>query len=157
MFGCVTRAIARGRRDDGQIAVLILGLFVIVLVLIFGAIDVTAAQLARMRLLDTADAVALDASDALDESSSYGGGVDGRPALSDASVQRAARDHLSRTDLPTGIERWSLGAPTGTPDGGTAVVTLSGRATLPMSGWLLDAFGGGVTITVTSSARAPLQ
>lgn len=148
----------RGRaKEDGQIAVLVLGLFVIVLVLILGAIDVTAAQLARMRMLDTADAVALDAADALDHDSAYAGGVDGRPALSDSSVQRAASDHLARTPLPTGIEHWKLVAPTGSPDGGTAVVSLSGRATLPMTGWVLESLGGEVTITVTSKARAPLQ
>ncbi|HET8595211.1 MAG TPA: hypothetical protein VFM07_08190, partial [Intrasporangium sp.] len=41
-----------GHRDEGQIGLLILGLFSIVALLIVGAIDVTAAQLARMRILD---------------------------------------------------------------------------------------------------------
>ncbi len=45
---------------------------------------------------------------------------------------------------------------TGSPDGRTAVVTLSGRATLPMTGWVLESLGGGVTITVSSRARATL-
>jgi uncharacterized membrane protein len=146
---------ARGR-DRGQISVLILGLFVIVVVLILGAVDVTAAQLARMRLLDTADAAALDAADAIDERAAYAEGVPDRLVLSDASVVAAAAAHLRRTPLPSGVTDWRLVPRTGSPDGSTAVVTLQGRATLPMSGWVLERLGGGVTITVTSSARARL-
>jgi Flp pilus assembly protein TadG len=143
-------------RDEGQISVLILGLFVIVLVLVLGAIDVTAAQLARMRLLDAADAAALDAADALDERAAYQGGVTEHLVLTDRSVRDAAADHLARTPRPSGLETWDVADGTGTPDGSTAVVTLQGRATLPMTGWVLSSLGGSVTITVTSKARAPL-
>lgn len=146
------------RRDpeEGQIAILIVGLFVIVLVLVLGAIDVTAAQLGRMRLLDAADATALDAADALDEAAAYSQGIGETPLLTTASVREAASEHLARTPRPTGLESWALGPDTGTPDGRTAVVMLTGRATLPMTGWILDSLGGGVTITVESRARAPL-
>ncbi|GAA6527282.1 pilus assembly protein TadG-related protein [Intrasporangium sp. DVR] len=146
----------RASREEGQLAVLVLGLFVVVLVFILGAIDVTAAQLARMRLLDTADALALDAADALDAGSVYQRGVDGPLVLTDASVREAAQAHLSRTPRPTGVSSWSLVSPTGTPDGVTAEVTVRGRARLPMTGWVLESLGGGVTITVSSRARAPL-
>ncbi len=150
--------ILRGRRrDDGQIAVLILGLFSIVTLLVLGAIDVTAAQLARMRMLDTADAIALDAADSLEEADAYGEGVRTTVALSDASVIQAASDHLARTPLPTGLTGWGLTDGTGTPDGQTAVVRLRGEARLPMSGGILSALGGSVTITVESRARAPLR
>ncbi|MDN5795226.1 MAG: pilus assembly protein TadG-related protein [Intrasporangium sp.] len=144
-------------RDDGQIGILILGLFAIVALLIVGAIDVTAAQLARTRILDTADALALDAADALEEGSAYGGGVQSTVALSDASVRAAAADHLERTPLPAGLTGWGLVDGTGTPDGSTAVVRLRGQARLPMTGGVLDSLGGSVTITVESRARAPLQ
>jgi Flp pilus assembly protein TadG len=155
-LGRLLRRVKGPGRDRGQVSVLILGLFVIVVVLILGAVDVTAAQLARMRLLDTADAAALDAADAIDERSAYRDGVPDHLALTDASVQAAAGAHLGRTPLPTGITDWRLVPRTGTPDGSTAVVTLQGRATLPMSGWVLEQLGGSVTITVTSSARARL-
>lgn len=145
------------RRDDGQITVLIVGLFAIVALLIVGGIDVTAAQLARMRLLDTADAIALDAADSLEESLAYGHGVATAVALSDASVREAASGHLTRTPLPAGIARWALLDGTGTPDGQTAVVRLQGQALLPMTGGVLQALGGSVTITVESRARAPLR
>lgn len=144
-------------RDDGQIAVLVLGLFVVVLVFVLGAIDVTAAQLARMRLLDTADSVALGAADALDIGTVYSGGVDGPLVLTDRSVREAAAAQLARTPQPRGISSWALLEPTGTPDGATAEVTLRGHATLPMTGWILESLGGEVTITVTSRARAPLH
>lgn len=146
-----------GRRDTGQIGLLILGLFSIVALLVVGAIDVTAAQLARMRILDAADAIALDAADSLEEASAYGHGVQDAVALSDASVLAAASDHLSRTPLPTGLIRWTLVDGTGTPDGRTAVVRLQGQAQLPITGGILGALGGSVTITVESRARAPLQ
>ncbi|MEO7131553.1 MAG: pilus assembly protein TadG-related protein [Dermatophilaceae bacterium] len=145
------------RGDDGQISILILGLFMITLLLVLGGIDVTAAQLARMRLLDTADSVALDAADALDLEAAYRGGVTGQVLLTDDSVRRTAVEHLAAVPRPTGISQWAIGAGTGSPDGRSAVVTVSGRATLPMSGWVLDRLGGSVTITVQSRARAPLS
>ncbi len=145
-----------GPRDEGQISVLILGLFLLVSALVLGAIDVTAAQLARMRLLDTADAVALDAADALDEQSAYQQGLGGRVALTDASVRQSATELLARTPRPIGVSDWAVVPRTGSPDGATAVVTVSGHADLPMTGWFLQSLGGGVTITVTARARASL-
>lgn len=142
--------------DQGQIGVLALGLFVLATLLVLGAIDVTAAQLARMRLLDAADSAALDAADALDERAAYEGGVLDQLALTDESVAAAAGAHLARTPTPPGITSWSVVPETGTSDGATAVVTVRGTATLPMSGWVLESLGGSVTITVTSRARAPL-
>lgn len=141
--------------EEGQIGVLALGLFVLATLLVLGTIDVTSAQLARVRLLDTADSAALDAADSLDESSAYENGVVDRLALTDESVVSAASAHLARTPRPPGIASWSVVPETGA-DGDTAVVTLQGTATLPMSGWVLDRPGGSVTITVTSRARAPL-
>jgi Flp pilus assembly protein TadG len=151
------RRSAAVRGDGGQIGILILGLFCLVLVLILGAVDVTAAQLARMRLLDAADAAALDAADAIDERAAYEMGVLDSLALTDGSVRAAAESHLSRVPRPPGITAWSVVPQTGTTDGATAIVTLQGTATLPMSGWILQSLGGSVIITVTSRARAPLS
>ena len=155
LAACRPRASARG--EEGQIGILILGLFSLALVLILGAIDVTAAQLARMRLLDAADAAALDAADALDEQTAYETGVLDALALTDQSVAEAAASHLAGVPRPPGITAWSVVPHTGTTDGATAVVTVQGDATLPMSGWILQSLGGSVTITVTSRARAPLS
>lgn len=150
-----TRPGHRRAPEQGQIGVLALGLFVLTTLLVLGTVDVTAAQLARMRLLDTADSAALDAADSLDEGSAYENGVLDRLALTDESVASAAAAHLARTPRPPGITSWSVVPGTGA-EGDTAVVTLQGTATLPMTGWVLDSLGGSVTITVTSRARAPL-
>lgn len=145
------------RRDDGQVSVLILGLFAIVSLLIVGGIDVTAAQIARVRILDASDAAALDAADSLDEPGAYGQGVGTAVALSDATVQRSAAQNLAARPLPTGVMSWGTAAGTGSSEGHTAVVVVQGVVRLPMTGGLLDALGGSVTVTVESRARAPLR
>jgi hypothetical protein len=50
-----------------------------------------------------------------------------------------------------------LAGGTGAADGRTAVVRLQGRATIPMLASVVRVFGGSVTITVESRARAGLQ
>jgi len=149
-------AAGRQRRDGGQISVLILGLFGIVLVLLLGGIDVTAAQIARTRLLDAADAAALDAADALDEPGAYGNGLASSVPVSNATVQDAAASNLATRPRPSGISSWTTAPGTGTTDGQTAVVIVQGVADLPMAGGLLSSLGGFVTITVEARARAPL-
>jgi len=146
----------RQRRDGGQISVLILGLFGIVLVLLLGGIDVTAAQIARTRLLDAADAAALDAADAIDEPGAYGNGLASSVPVSNATVQDAAASNLATRPRPSGISSWTTALGTGTTDGQTAVVIVQGVADLPMAGGLLSSLGGSVTITVEARARAPL-
>lgn len=144
------------RRDRGQITVLVIGLFTLALLLIIGGIDVTAAHLARVRLIDTADAAALDAADALDESAAYRGGIGAAVRVSDTTVREAVAGYLGARDLPSGVDAIAVESGSGTPDGQTAVVVLSGRAVLPMTGGVLDALGRSVTITVEARARAPL-
>jgi hypothetical protein len=52
---------------------------------------------------------------------------------------------------------WQVAPGTGSPDGQTAVVRISGEAELPLVGGLLGALGGSVTITVEARARAVLE
>lgn len=144
------------RREEGQVTLLLLGLSMVVLLLIVGTVAVTSAHLARMRLLDTADAAALDAADALD-ARAYGSGVEVAVPLSDTSVRDSVAAYLRSRPLPTGLEAWAIDPATGSPDGRTAVVALSGRAGLPMVGGLLDGLGGSVTIHVVSRARADVE
>jgi len=146
-----------GGRDDGQISVLILGLFVIAAMLIVGGVDVTAAQLARVRLIDAADAMALDAADALDERAGDGRGLEQGVALTTTSVVTAAQAHLAARPAPDGVSAWRLLPGTGTVDGQSATVVLEGVVDLPITGGMLGALGRSVTIQVQSRARAPLQ
>jgi hypothetical protein len=142
--------------ESGQVTVLILGFTIVAILLVVGTAAVTSAQLSRIRLLDAADGAALDAADSLDVAS-YDSGLQGHVAVSDETVQTAAERYLAERPLPVGMEGWTVGAGTGTPDGQTAVVHLVGRADLPLVGSLLDALGGSVTITVESRARADLE
>lgn len=147
----------RKARDSGQITVLVIGLFAFAILLIVGGVDVTAAHLARVRLVDTADAAALDAADALDQGGAYRHGIGDSVTVSDATVQQAVAGYLAARPVPAGIEAIGVERSSGTPDGRTAVVVLTGRAVLPMTGGVLAALGRSVTITVEAKARAPLR
>lgn len=143
--------------DAGQISVLLIGMVAIALTIILGVVGVTSVQLSRIHLLDAADAAALDASDALVQERAYDEGIGVGVPLTDASVQEAAGAYLAARPMPGRVAAWSLGPGTGSPDGRTAVVVLTGQAQIPVVSPVLSAFGGGVSITVTSSARSDLQ
>jgi len=144
-------------RDEGQVSILIIGILGVVLLLVLGGVDVTAAQIARARLYDASDAAALEAANALDEAAAYSGGIGEAVVVSNSTVERAVADNLAARPMPGGISAWTIAEGTGTTDGRTAVVVLSGTADLPMTGGLLAALGKSVTITVESRARAPLR
>lgn len=146
-----------GSPEQGQIGVLVLCWFVIGLALIFGVVNVTAVQLARARLYDVADAAALDAADALAERTAYTRGVDELVPVTDATVRDAAQGYLTRTRLPMNVESWNVGGATGTPDGLSARVELTGQVEMPMANGFLQAITGGVRITVASTATSRLQ
>ena len=145
------------QRERGQISLLILGFTLVALMLIIGAVDVTAVQLARARLLDAADGAALDASGALDNGSGYGGGLRSAISITDASVRQSAAKYLAVAPRPHGISSWVLTDGTGSPDGQTAVIRLRGTADIPIAASVVSAFGGSVEITVESRARSGLR
>ena len=148
---------ARPRGERGQISVLIVGLFVIAALLVFGGIDVTAAQLARIRLIDTADAAVLDAADALDETGAYERGLTHSVAVSSATVKQSARSFAVARGELEGIRAWSVNDTTRAEGSETAVVVLDAIVDLPMTGGVLAALGQSVSLQVQSRARAPLQ
>lgn len=147
------RLAERLRDEGGQLTLLILGLTVIAMTLVIGGLAVTSVQISRMRLLDAADSAALDATD---ESAVlvYERGVGRDLPLDDATVQASASEHLASRPRPHGLESWGVASGTGSPDGQTAVVRLTGEADLPLIGGLLSSMGGSVTVTVESRARA---
>lgn len=149
------RALVRSRCGDdrGQLSILVLGLTVIAMTLVIGGLAVTSVHISRMRLLDAADSAALAATDDGAEQI-YERGVGEDLPLDDALVQQSAAEHLAGRARPHGLESWSVAPETGTPDGRTAVVILTGQADLPLIGGLLESMGGSVTVTVESRARA---
>lgn len=141
--------------ESGQVSLLILGFSVVAILLVVGTVAVTSVQLSRMRLLDAADGAALDAADSLDVGA-YHHGLGGAVALSDSTVRRTAVDYLAQRPRPESLVAWQVSRGTGSPDGQTAVVRISGEARVPLVGGLLESVGGSVTITVESRARADL-
>lgn len=145
------------RTDSGRIIILCAGLFAMLGLLVMGGVDVTSVQLARIHLLDAADAAALDAADAADNGAIYGSGVGQSIPLSSASVWQDARAELAAQELPPHILGWAVADGTGTPDGRTAVVRLRGTVHPPLFGGVLSALGKDVTITVQAQARSDVD
>jgi hypothetical protein len=144
----------RSARDErGSISLYLLGLAVIAMTLVAGTVAVTSAHLSRMRLLDVADGAALDASNAFD-ATAYVEGVGDSVPLSTSAVRERATAYLGAVERPRGVTAWRLGPRTGTPDGRTAVVGLTGEAELPLVGGVLRELGLSVTVSVASAARA---
>ena len=141
------------REERGSISLFILGLTLVATLLIVGTVAVTSAHLSRMRLLDVADGAALSAANALDDSA-YTQGVGESVPLSNASVRERATDYVAHRPRPSSILAWRLDPETGSPDGRTAVVALTGEAELPMVGGVLRELGVSIAISVRSQARA---
>lgn len=142
--------------DSGQISVLLIGLVAMCLTIVLGVVGATSVQLSRIHVLDAADAAALDASDALALERAYAEGVGAGLPLTDEAVLDAAAAHLAQRDRPARLSGWEIAPGTGTPDGRTAVVVVRGVARVPVVSSVLAAFGGGVTVTMTASARSDL-
>lgn len=158
----VVRAVIRavGRRggdgaEKGSVTLLVMGCLATAMLLVFGTIVATSAQLARVQLLDVADGAALDAADAFD-SGAYTAGFGDAVSISSASVWGSAQSYLGARERPGRVTWWSVEPGTGTPDGETAVVVVSADVSLPVVGPLVEAIGRSITITVTGTARAGL-
>ena len=137
--------------EEGGITILIVGLCVIALSLILGIITVTTQRIQPD--LDAADAAALDAADSIAERV-YTDGVGTAVPLTNDSVWLAASQALGSRPLPDRMRTWSIAPGTGTPDGETAVVVVTGTADLPIMSRAVEFVGGSITITVESRARA---
>ncbi|WP_226921034.1 hypothetical protein [Georgenia subflava] len=150
--------------EEGQIMLLTLAFTSLVIALVLVVASASAVHIERKRLLALADAVAADAADAVDEATYYGTGheagadPDGptRLPLSDASVRAAVEDYLAAAPAPVTGEfaRLRVAEPTGTPDGTTAEVTLTALARPALVPWVLVPWSDGITLRVTSNARA---
>lgn len=141
------------RDEAGSISLYLLGLAVVAMTLVAGTVAVTSAHLARIRLLDVADGAALDAANALD-AGAYARGVGDAVPLSDASVRQRAVAYVGSLERPPGVVAWRLGPRTGSPDGRSAVVALSGEVELPLVGGALRELGASISVSVVSTARA---
>ena len=146
-----------GTRDEGQILILILGYVIIAITLVIVAVDITAVHLARTQLLDAADAAALDAADAADAPGCMRRACRAAYRCRTGTVRAAATTYLSTYAPPSRVDDVELTGRTGSPDGRTAVVELTARVKLPLLGPVVQAWSGGITVTVRSQARADLD
>jgi hypothetical protein len=155
-----------GGRDDGQVLLLTLVYTLIAFSLIIVVVDATAVHLARTQLLDAADGAALDAADSIDVPGTYGAAD--APAsssgeqmvhhlvLTDASVRDQATTYLSTYEPPSRLSALTVSAGTGSRDGRSATVVLTGRVRLPLAGVVVAAWSDGIDVSVTSTAQAPV-
>lgn len=155
---------SRRANDDGQILPIVIAYALLAFSLVIVVVDITAVHLQRQRLFSLTDAAALDAADALDRSRFYatgtedGDSADAGPAspvpLTDQTVRSSAERFLVVAAPLARIGGTVVDEPTGTPDGVTAEVTLTGTARLPLFSFAVAKWSGGVPIRVTARARA---
>lgn len=155
------------RDDDGQVLLLTLLYVVLAFSLVVVVIDATAVHLARSQLLDAADAAALDAADSIDVASTYGQaddtsteGQSGQPKrllLTDASVRLQVDAYLTTYEPPTRVEGVVIAPGTGSRDGRSATVALTGSVRLPLVGAVVQGWTDGIAVTVRSTAVAPVD
>ncbi|MFI7584311.1 pilus assembly protein TadG-related protein [Kocuria sp. M1N1S27] len=137
--------------DDGQITILVIGFAVVSLLLTVVVMGVTAVYLGERQLQVLADNAALAAADTFVE---LRPGEDGAPpatVLDYDAVTGAAASYLDTVSAWAGTPGLALAAPTGSPDGRTAEVTLSAVVHPPVVNLLVP---DGIPITATSEARA---
>ncbi|MCD1145715.1 pilus assembly protein TadG-related protein [Kocuria sp. LUK] len=144
---------APGGEDDGQITVLALGFTVVALLLAVVVMGVTAVHVGERRLQVLADNAALAAADTFVELRPGAPGAPPSTVLDDDAVAGAATSYLGTVRAWEDTPGLALGAPTGTPDGRTAEVTLVAVVHPPVVNLVVP---DGIPITASSEARARL-
>jgi hypothetical protein len=140
--------------ESGRIMLLTSAFVAFALMLVAVVASASAVHLDRKALYDVADLAAADAASAMSPDSFYAGvgaPADGAPlTLSDAEVRAAVERYLA--EHPPGLPVAVTGA--SSPDGRSARVTLAAVSEPPLLRWFTDAFGGGIAVTASSTARA---
>lgn len=138
--------------DQGQIMVLMTGFVLIALLLVSVVAAASSLYLGHKKLLSMADSAALAGADtfALNGANSTDSP---NTLLSNSGVTGAAQGYLDTSTTPQSLSGIYLDQGTGTPDGHTAEITLTGM----VHPFLISIFvPAGIQITVTSTARAQL-
>jgi hypothetical protein len=140
--------------ESGRIMLLTSAFVAFALMLVAVVASASAVHLDRKALYDVADLAAADAASAMSPDSFYTGAgapADGAPlTLSDAEVRAAVEHYLA--EHPPGLPVAVTGA--SSPDGRSARVVLAAVSRPPLLRWFTDAFGGGIAVSASSTARA---
>lgn len=139
------------RDDEGQITVLSIGFAVVAIALVFVVVSVSALYLERKTLQAVADMIAVDAASEI--SDSYYRDPSGTITLTDRGVRATAANYLDAYGEGMGVGGARLADATGSPDGRTAVVTLTMRVDVILIPALVS-LPSAVEISATSRARA---
>ncbi|WP_232481341.1 pilus assembly protein TadG-related protein [Arthrobacter sp. YN] len=148
----MTTPLSGKTRDEGQIAVLIIGFVVLALLLATVVMAASAVYLEHKKLLSLADGAALAAADSF-MVGDIGTGSRPGPSLVDERVRSGAASYLSGTGASSHHDRLALAAGTGSEPGGTAVVVLTAVAHPPVISFLLP---DGILVEARSVARSTL-
>lgn len=138
-------------RDDGSVLVLTIGFAVVVMLFVGVVVDSSKLFLTRRALASLADAAATAAAQQIDLEAVYRGGLSQNLPLSPASAAATAAQSVQVGARGAGLTDVRLEAVV--VIGADVVVTVSGRAMLPLAG-LVTGSSGGVVITVTARARS---
>ncbi|MDU0347453.1 glycosyltransferase [Actinomyces sp. MRS3W] len=152
LAGALGRLRRRAGGEEGQTLLLGVGLVAVVAALLLVLASATAVYLDLKTLTSLADSAAAAAADAVDEGSYFDGAstAAGPGSLSAAGVRAAAAADLATQ--PVDLAGLQI-ADASSPDGATAVVTLTAHSQPPFLPWgVIPA--SGFTITATGTARA---
>lgn len=142
-----------GRREDGQLMVLIIGYVLLGLLLATVVSAASSVYIEHKKLLSMADGASMAAAGSftlgqLDTSSGSPTAV-----LTSGRVRGAAVDYLSRNEAFARFSGLNVAPATGSPDGSTAVVVLSAAVHPPVVNFLVP---DGIRIEASSTARSRL-
>ncbi|NVM97456.1 hypothetical protein G6035_02100 [Arthrobacter sp. SDTb3-6] len=132
--------------------VLMIGYVLIALLLMTVVAAGSSLYIGHKRLLSLADGAALAAADTF---TLAGGSAENAPGtvLTGRGINAAAVEYLSGADVPRALSGVQLAAGTGTPDGRTAEVRVTGIVHPMFINFLVP---DGIRLTVTGTARAHL-
>lgn len=149
----------RLRDDDGQVTLLAILFTMLALLLVTAVVSATGVHLERKRLLALADALSLEAADALEPTTVYAGqGHAPQPGavipLTDRDVARAVDQYLhDNPEAAADFTGLSVDARV-SDDGRTAEITLGALAHPVLLSWVTAPWSDGIALQVESSARA---
>lgn len=139
--------------DGGQLMVLIIGFVLLALLLATVVVAASSVYIEHKKLLSLADGASVAAADSFTLGQLESAGGSPTAVLTGPRVRGAAVDFLDRSGAATRISGLAVGPGTGSPDGSTAVVVLSGAVHPPVVNFLVP---DGIRIEATSTARSRL-
>lgn len=142
-----------GRREDGQVIVLVIGYVLLALFVATAVMAVSSIYLEHKKLLSLADGAAVAAADSFTLGQVESSGGKPSAMLSGSRVRGAAIDYLKRNDAFARFDGLAAAPGTGSPDGATAVVVLTAAVHPPVVNFLVP---DGITVEASSTARSRL-